>query len=132
MARIRQHPQIGYRILKDIPQIRELLPAVLCHHESWDGSGYPTGLSGEEIPLIARIVAVADGFDAMSSSRTYRAALPRDKVFAELERCAGTQFDPALVPTFLGLDLRAYDRHLLRDSVVDEKGGSTDLGLEAA
>jgi HD-GYP domain-containing protein (c-di-GMP phosphodiesterase class II) len=132
MARIRQHPQIGYRILKDIPQIRELLPAVLCHHESWDGSGYPTGLSGEEIPLIARIVAVADGFDAMSSSRTYRAALPRDQVFAELERCAGTQFDPALVPTFLGLDLRAYDRHLLRDSVVDEKGGSTGLGLEAA
>ena len=132
MARIRQHPQIGYRILKDIPQIRELLPAVLCHHESWDGSGYPTGLAEEEIPLIARIVAVADGFDAMSSSRTYRAALPREKVFAELERCAGTQFDPALVPTFLGLDLRAYDRHLLRDSIVNEEAGSNDLGLEAA
>lgn len=132
MARIRQHPQIGYRILKDIPQIRELLPAVLCHHESWDGSGYPTGLAGEEIPLIARIVAVADGFDAMSSSRTYRAALPRERVFEELERCAGTQFDPALVPTFLGLDLRSYDRHLLRDSIVEEKGKSNDLGLEAA
>ena len=131
-GRIRQHPQIGYRILKDIPQIRELLPAVLCHHEAWDGSGYPAGISGEEIPLIARIVSVADSFDAMSSSRTYRSALPREKVFAELERCAGTQFDPALVPTFLGLDLRAYDRHLLRDSIIEGQDASNGIGLEAA
>ncbi len=131
-GRIRQHPQIGYRILKDIPQIRELLPAVLCHHEAWDGTGYPAGISGEEIPLIARIVSVADSFDAMSSSRTYRSALPREKVFAELERCAGTQFDPALVPTFLGLDLRAYDRHLLRDSIIEGQDSSNGIGLEAA
>lgn len=132
MGRIRQHPQIGYRILKDIPQLRDLLPAVLCHHEAWDGSGYPAGLAGEEIPLIARIVSVADSFDAMSSSRTYRAALSRERVFEELERCSGTQFDPGLVPTFLGLDLRAYDRHLMRDSVSDNDDGSLDLGLEAA
>ena len=66
-ALIRQHPQTGYRILKDIPQIRDLLPAVLCHHEAWDGSGYPAGLSGREIPLLARIVAICDSFDAMSS-----------------------------------------------------------------
>ena len=132
MSRIRQHPQIGYKILKDIPQLRELLPAVLCHHEAWDGGGYPAGLSGEEIPLIARIVSVADSFDAMSSSRTYRSALSREQVFAELERCAGTQFDPALVPTFLGLDLRSYDRHLIDDARPEKNGGSLDLGLEAA
>ncbi|MCH2160718.1 MAG: HD-GYP domain-containing protein [Phycisphaerales bacterium] len=114
-GRIRQHPQIGYRILKDIPQVRDLLPAVLCHHEAWDGTGYPARIGGEEIPIMARIVAIADSFDAMSSSRTYRSALPREKVFAELERCAGTQFDPGLVPTFLGLDLREYDRRLMRD-----------------
>jgi len=111
-AAIRQHPQIGYRILKDIPQIRDLLPGVLCHHESWDGRGYPAGLSRDEIPLLARIVAICDSFDAMSSNRTYRRALPREEIFAEIRRCAGSQFDPDIVPVFLGMDFEGYDRLL--------------------
>lgn len=111
-AAIRQHPQIGYRILKDIPQIRDLLPGVLCHHESWNGGGYPAGLSGDEIPLLARIVAICDSFDAMSSNRTYRRAMPREEIFAEIRRCAGSQFDPDIVPVFLGMDFTGYDRLL--------------------
>jgi HD-GYP domain-containing protein (c-di-GMP phosphodiesterase class II) len=115
-AAIRQHPQIGFRILRDIPQIRDLLPGVLCHHEAWDGSGYPAGLEGDEIPLLARIVAVCDSFDAMSSSRTYRRAMPRDEVFAEMIRCEGSQFDPSIIPVFIGMDLTEYDRLLARDA----------------
>lgn len=114
-ALIRQHPQTGYRILKDIPQIRDLLPGVLCHHEAWNGTGYPAGLAEEEIPLLARIVAICDSFDAMSSSRTYRAAMPRDEVLAEIGQCAGRLYDPRLVPVFLGMDLTEYDRLLARD-----------------
>ncbi len=72
---IRLHPEIGYRILKDIPQLSDVLPGVLHHHERWDGNGYPTGLAGESIPLVARLIGLADAFDAMSSTRTYRPAL---------------------------------------------------------
>ena len=113
---IRRHPQIGHRILKDIPQVRELLPGVLCHHEAWDGSGYPAGMEGEEIPLLARIIAICDSFDAMSSSRTYRRAMPRTEVLEEIRRCAGRFYDPRLVPVFLGLDFAEYDRLLARDA----------------
>ena len=115
-ALIRQHPQTGYRILKDIPQIRDLLPGVLCHHEAWNGSGYPAGLAQDEIPLLARIVAICDSFDAMSSSRTYRAAMPREEVLAEIRTCAGRLYDPRIVPVFLGMDLTEYDRLLRRDA----------------
>ena len=115
-AMIRRHPQIGHRILKDIPQVRELLPGVLCHHEAWDGSGYPAGMEGEEIPLLARIIAICDSFDAMSSSRTYRRAMPRAEVLEEIRRCAGRFYDPRLVPVFLGLDFAEYDRLLARDA----------------
>ncbi|MFG0327444.1 MAG: HD-GYP domain-containing protein [Phycisphaerales bacterium JB037] len=106
---IKLHPEIGYRILKDIPRLREMLPGVLHHHERWDGRGYPHGISGEQIPLLGRIIAIADTFDAMSSTRAYRPAMPREKVLAEIERCAGSQFDPALVPAFLSLELEQYD-----------------------
>jgi HD-GYP domain-containing protein (c-di-GMP phosphodiesterase class II) len=131
-AQIRQHPQIGHEILKKVPQMEELMTAVLCHHEAWDGGGYPAGISGEDIPIMARIIAVADSFDAMSSSRTYRSALSREKVFSEIQRCAGTQFDPTLVPTFLGLDLREYDRRLLQDSVTAPVDSSVKTKGEAA
>jgi HD-GYP domain-containing protein (c-di-GMP phosphodiesterase class II) len=73
-------------------------------------------LEGDEIPLLARIVAICDSFDAMSSSRTYRRAMPRDKVFAEMIRCQGTQFDPSIIPVFIGMDLTEYDRLLARDA----------------
>ena len=107
---IRKHPEIGYRILKDIPQLHDILPGVLYHHERYDGRGYPTGLAGENIPLIARLIALADSFDAMSSNRTYRSKLSRDDVLKEITRCAGTQFDPDIAPVFLKLDFSEFDR----------------------
>jgi len=107
---IQAHPEIGSRILKDIPQMDGILPAVMHHHERWDGRGYPHGIEGEDIPLIARIVSIADAFDAMSSTRTYRSARPRHEVLAEMNRCRGTQFDPDLVGPFLSIDFTEYDR----------------------
>ena len=106
---IKRHPTIGYEIIKDIPDLHDLLPGVLHHHERWDGNGYPAGIAGEAIPHMARIMALADTFDAMSSNRAYRSGLPREKVFAEFRRCAGTQFDPELVEPFLSLDFSIFD-----------------------
>ena len=80
-----------------------MIPIVRHHHEHWDGSGYPDGLTNEQIPLIARIVSVADTFDAMTSSRPYRPALPAEQAFIELIRKAGTHFDPTCVYAFLRL-----------------------------
>lgn len=108
-ALIRLHPEIGHRILKDIPLLEDVLPAVLHHHERWDGRGYPAGLKGEDIPLIARLIGLADTFDAMSSTRSYRDAMPRERVLAEIAKCAGTQFDPTLAAAFTRVDLAAYD-----------------------
>ena len=106
---IKAHPQIGYEIMKEIPDLQDVLPGVLHHHERWDGNGYPSKLAGEDIPRMARIMALADTFDAMSSNRAYRTGMPREKVFAEFRKCAGTQFDPDLVEPFLALDFSIYD-----------------------
>lgn len=111
---IKRHPRTGYDILKPIPTVRDLLPGVLSHHERWDGRGYPDGLSGEGIPVMARILAIADTFDAMSSNRAYRPARGRDEVLAEIEKCAGSQFDPAMAPVFLSMDLAPFDEMLAR------------------
>ncbi len=107
---IKKHPEIGYRILKDIPQLQDILPGVLYHHERWDGCGYPHGLHTDKIPVIARLIALADSFDAMSSNRTYRSRLSRTEVLSEIKRCAGTQFDPELAPIFIELDFSEFDR----------------------
>lgn len=114
---IKRHPVIGYEILKDIPAMADMLPGVLYHHERWDGNGYPKGLTGENIPLIGRVLNVADSFDAMSSTRSYRPALPRTAVLNEFERCESTHFDPAIVKLLIGLDLSAYDELVDRSSV---------------
>jgi len=98
---IRQHPKIGARILLRMASLREAIPYVLYHHERWDGKGYPSGKAGEEIPVEARVLAVADAFDAMTSDRPYRRALSREEALAEVERCAGTQFDPKIARVFL-------------------------------
>jgi HD-GYP domain-containing protein (c-di-GMP phosphodiesterase class II) len=108
-AKIRRHPEIGHEILRDIPKLKKSLPAVLHHHERWDGAGYPCGISGEAIPLLARVMALADAFDAMSSTRSYRPAMSRDRVLAEISRCAGSQFDPNLAAIFIRLDFRGFD-----------------------
>ncbi len=98
---VKRHPQAGARLIRGFENLRPALPYVLFHHERWDGHGYPTGRSREQIPLGARIVAVVDAFDAMISMRPYRRALPVSSALAELERGAGTQFDPGVVRAFL-------------------------------
>ena len=109
---MKKHPQIGARILADIKQIQDLIPGVLYHHERYDGKGYPSGLSGESIPLMGRIICVADCFDAMTSNRTYRRALPLEVAMIELRRCAGTQFDPILAEAFLRVDPEEFRKLL--------------------
>ncbi|RMD62111.1 MAG: HD-GYP domain-containing protein [Planctomycetota bacterium] len=111
---IKLHPEIGQRILKDIPQMEDVLPAVLHHHERWDGGGYPEGLKREQIPLYARVVALADAFDAMRSTRTYRKSKRRSDVLDEIRRNAGVQFDPDLVDVFLKLDFSRYEEMIRR------------------
>jgi response regulator RpfG family c-di-GMP phosphodiesterase len=101
LAMFRSHPAKGKRILEPIPFMRDIVPGCYCHHEAWDGSGYPQGLMGDSIPLIGRIVAIADAYDAMTSDRAYRKALPHDIACGEIERCMGAQFDPEIVPVFL-------------------------------
>jgi HD-GYP domain-containing protein (c-di-GMP phosphodiesterase class II) len=109
---IKKHPEIGHQILRDIPLMQDILPGVLHHHERYDGRGYPHNLAGEEIPLIARMLALADTFDSMSSTRSYRPAMPREKVIEEIKRCSGTQFDPQLAEIFISLNFSEFDRML--------------------
>jgi HD-GYP domain-containing protein (c-di-GMP phosphodiesterase class II) len=118
---IKKHPEIGFRILKDIPGMDQILPGVLHHHESWDGRGYPHGLAGEAIPFVARCIALADTFDAMSSARSYRQALSRTQVLAEIQRVAGSQFNPDLAATFVTLDFSDFDDLLASSSLPGTK-----------
>ncbi len=97
---MKQHPVIGYRMCMKIDMLRNAAPIVLHHHERWDGKGYPYGLSGEQTPLGARLFAIADTLDAMTSDRPYRKALSFAQARDEIIRCAGTQFDPDLVKLF--------------------------------
>jgi HD-GYP domain-containing protein (c-di-GMP phosphodiesterase class II) len=101
MAMFRTHPSKGKRILETMPFMNDLVPGAWCHHERWDGTGYPRGLAGDAIPLVGRIVSIADTYDAMTSDRAYRKALPHEVAVRELERCAGSQFDPELVRVFI-------------------------------
>lgn len=98
---IELHPCIGHRLLQQVPALRPISPVVLHHHERYDGGGYPSGMRGEEIPLEARIVSVADSFSAMISKRPYRERMTRDEACAELEHEAGMQFDPEIARIFV-------------------------------
>jgi cyclic di-GMP phosphodiesterase len=100
---MRTHPEIGKRLIERIPFLLAAVPVVWCHHERWDGTGYPRGLRGTEIPLAARIFAAADAFDAMTFDRPYSRAIPFDAARREIGRCAGTHFDPDVVQTFLSI-----------------------------
>jgi ribonuclease P protein subunit RPR2 len=100
---MRTHPIIGFQILQGIPFMTSAASIVRCHHEMWDGSGYPEGLAGEDIPLPARVFQIVDAFDAMTTDRPYRASIGVERASAEIERMAGTQFDPDVCRTFAGL-----------------------------
>ncbi|MEL7474010.1 MAG: HD-GYP domain-containing protein [Planctomycetota bacterium] len=111
---VKTHPRIGFEILGDIPAVQDALPGVLHHHERHDGRGYPDGLSGHDIPLMARILSLADAFDAMSSNRAYRPARERDVVLKEIGDCSGTQFDPSLAEVFISMDFSGFDELIER------------------
>jgi HD-GYP domain-containing protein (c-di-GMP phosphodiesterase class II) len=103
--RVRKHPLIGAGILREIKQMRDIVPGVLCHHERLDGRGYPNGLSGEQVPLSGRIVSLADSFDAMTSKRTYRDAMSVEIALEQIEKGLGTQFDEKIGRLFLDSDI---------------------------
>lgn len=108
-SEIKNHPTIGAHILSSATIFKDIIPIVKHHHEKYDGNGYPGKLKGEDIPYFARIAAVADTFDAMTSKRTYRDALPLEVVISEIERCKGTQFDPKIADVFLDILNNHYD-----------------------
>ena len=109
-SQIKNHPSIGVHMLGDAEIFKDIIPIVKHHHERFDGHGYPGQLAGEDIPLLARIAAVADTFDAMTSKRSYRDALSLDYTIAEIEKCSGSQFDPEIAKVFLDILRNKYDK----------------------
>lgn len=122
---IASHPKLGVAILKHVESLRGCLPAIQYHHEQYDGSGYPAGLKGDNIPLDARVLAIADAYDAMTSLRPYRKGkLTPQQAFEELKRCAGTQFDPKIVEVFVSLNGPSQLKEIkTRQSSLAIKGG---------
>lgn len=100
---MRQHPINAHRLLSKIPYLRSALDIPYYHHEKWDGSGYPLGLKGEQIPLSARIFSVVDVYDALSHDRPYRSAWPKEKIIDYIKEQSGRYFDPRVVETFLDI-----------------------------
>ncbi len=131
-ARIKTHPTIGAGILQEIKQMRDIVPGVLCHHERIDGKGYPDGLCGEQIPLIGKIVGLADSFDAMTSRRTYRDAMPVEKALIEIEKNLGKQFDEKIGRAFLDSNVEQL-WEILKDGFGDIYHGNayTEYGTAA-
>jgi response regulator RpfG family c-di-GMP phosphodiesterase len=130
---MREHPQHGRKILGGIPFLEGAARVVAQHHEKWDGSGYPEGLAGEGIDLCARIFAVADAFDAMVSDRVYRAGRTYDAALAELERCAGVQFDPQVVEAFRRVPRQEWERlRRARPAAAAVDGGASHTRAAAA
>ena len=105
MNRIRSHPEIGASILADIKQMRDVTQGVLYHHERPDGKGYPEGIEGDKIPLIGKIIGLADAFDAMTSKRVYRDAMSIKRAVGEIEKGLGTQFDEQIGRVFIESDI---------------------------
>jgi len=129
-AIVELHPRIGYRLVSRIPALEPIAAGVLHHHERFDGGGYPARLSGEQIPIEARIICVADSFSAMTQDRPYRPRMSLDDACAELERCAGSQFDPEVVRTFVEEVRREPDAWDDADTgALGEAMGDTELTL---
>ena len=111
---IKLHPEMGYEILKEVRQLDKVLPAVLHHHEAWNGRGYPHGLKKTETPQLARIMAVADAYDAMSSDRSYRKGMSDQRLDAVLRDGAGSQWDPEVIDAFFRIreDIRSMTHRI--------------------
>ncbi|MCF2661575.1 diguanylate cyclase domain-containing protein [Pseudoflavonifractor phocaeensis] len=121
---LRSHTQKGYDIANSNTELKGIAEDILHHHERWDGTGYPDGLSGESIPLLSRVIAVVDAYDAMVNDRSYRRAVPVAKAMEELKRCAGTQFDPYIVSEFLE-SLKENPPEAEENRVLSEASGDT-------
>jgi response regulator RpfG family c-di-GMP phosphodiesterase len=119
------HPEVAVKILEPIPYFKPLLPAILHHHERFDGKGYPGRLAGDSIPLDSRIMAIADTFDAMTSTRAYRSALSLEAANTEILRCSGTQFDPDIVPVFMAVQGKIEIPDEMTDMIMPE--GNVDV-----
>jgi HD-GYP domain-containing protein (c-di-GMP phosphodiesterase class II) len=129
---IQRHPSIGASILRGIKQMHDIVPGVLCHHERVDGTGYPSGLRGDEIPLTGKIVGLADSFDAMTSKRVYRDALSIETALEEIRQCLGTQFDEVVGRTFLESDVHhLWDLIQEGNAQVYSAANLTDYGTVA-
>ncbi len=129
--RVKKHPSIGAGILREIKPMRDIVSGVLCHHERVDGRGYPNGLQGEQIPLMGKIVGLADCFDAMTSKRTYRDAMTVEQALAEIEKGLGTQFDEKLGRIFLDSDVyRLWN--IIRDGLNEQYGNTSSEEYGAA
>ncbi|MCF8001966.1 MAG: PAS domain S-box protein [Halanaerobiales bacterium] len=100
---VKRHPEIGYKIASSSSKLNEIAEGIYCHHEHWDGDGYPQGLAGEEIPLLARIISIVDAYDVMTNGRPYKEPMSKEEALAEISDCAGSQFDPELVEEFIEL-----------------------------
>ncbi len=105
---VKRHPEIGYNIAQSVPRLCPIAESLLAHHERWDGKGYPQGLAGEQIPLLARILALVDACDVMEHGCSYKKRMGADEVAAELKKHAGTQFDPHLVKIFLQIENKSF------------------------
>ncbi len=134
---MREHPSMGYEIASKIEMLKTIIPAVRNHHERWDGKGYPDGMAGEDIPFVARIVAIADAYDAMATDRPYKSALPLEECEALLKKNAGKMFDADLVELFTKNHLGAiydskYDNEDYEDGYADEDEDiAEDVDLDA-
>ncbi len=122
---MRKHPELGARILQGIPFLKSIMPYIISHHEMFDGSGYPHGLKGDEIPIEGRLLAVVDTFDAITSDRPYRDRQEPDKALAELKKFSGTQFDPKVVDIFF----RAFDNGLIRPDLISREQSSLKMKM---
>ena len=126
-SQIKNHPTIGVHILGDVEMFKSIIPVVKHHHERFDGKGYPSQLQGTDIPYVARIAAVADTYDAMTSKRSYRDPLAVEIVMAEIEKCSGTQFDPECAKAWLEIMRSPEGMKAIQDIQAKYKGQASDL-----